>query len=649
MPGGRGGGSGGTHSLVTSMASAAPKRPTVATAQSQQPNNSHNPAGSSRNIPLSAKDRQDKRKGSSHNISLEDKKHCPNVSVPLTQPDTAEAEVSNLVIDTAPSADHLPDQGGTDDMETGLAHNISIPDADARHVYIRSRQEGHPLALKKLNSFAKSDAIFGIIGDYPWHKTLESGPILVLCATAEQVNKLLSIDTFLSIPVSVEVAYNYGTVQGVISDASICDMSPNDVLVRLKSQSVVHLRPIYTGSGENRVRSQYTILSFRLDKLPRTVKLGRSSHRIIPYRVYASQCTNCWWFGHRTDNCSRTKVCAHCGKKDDSHDPESCKTSIGEGVLKCNNCFGNHNPDNRECPAWMKQVAVAKLRSVHQVGYHKALEIYNKRNKNSNKRNKPNPHPTRTGNPGGGRGAQPAPTSSGSYSSAVRTPPTGQQGGSLTGMSEPGSSRFPLFNYFDLLASAPTHSDEVAVPQGDNHETDPVRPRARPRPRRAQGSSAGGELMDHLGPRSLRSEGSVGLSAQDPPENAVPPRDGSDPETEFLSQVLRRTKNHVPKVAPPQPTADPHHGPNRLSELLAAQKAATATDISYKEAMPLPSSRNVGPYDRSVFIDSLIKIICVLPALFRAESKGEFDTVFKRFTDLISNIIIGLEESRDGR
>ena len=196
-------------------------------------------------------------------------------------------------------------------MDIILNNFDNIPDDSASLIHLWC-QSSDPQALKKLNSFAVGDAILDILGEYPWHRTMASGPILVCCSSLEQVNKLLAITNFLNISVKPEVAYSFGTVLGVVSDPSICDMTMPEILERLKSQKVVNVRPIFTGTGENRIRTVHTILSFRLPHLPRHVKFGRTRQRVIPYRVYASQCTRCLWFGHRAERCSRFYVCKFC-------------------------------------------------------------------------------------------------------------------------------------------------------------------------------------------------------------------------------------------------------------------------------------------------------------------------------------------------
>ena len=252
-----------------------------------------------------------KRQGSRRNPNVDEKRHhseAPAQDSNVINEVSTSAEVTagaSAMPGAEPSADagardldNSQVEDNTSGMEVVLNEGASIPDDSARHIYLRC-QSSDPQALKKLNSFAVGDAIFDILGEYPWHRTMASGPILVCCSSLEQVNKLLAITNFLNISVKPEVAYSFGTVQGVVSDPSICDMTMPEILERLKSQKVVNVRPIFTGTGENRIRTVHTILSFRLPHLPRHVKFGKTRLRVIPYRMYASQCHKCLWQSSR--------------------------------------------------------------------------------------------------------------------------------------------------------------------------------------------------------------------------------------------------------------------------------------------------------------------------------------------------------------
>ena len=278
------------------------------------------------------------------------------------------------------------DPGSNTETDVDLFdQNISIHDQEARHVFIKCLSQANPKALFEINSFDKSDIIEGIIGDFPFQKTLASGKLLVEVNDADHLGKLLKIKSFGEIPVVAEIAYHIGTVQGVVQDPSICDMPIQTLLNKLKAQHVVNVRPIF--KGPESTRTKYVILSFRLKKLPRSILFGRENKRVVPYRNNVTQCTKCWWFGHREVQCIRPKTCKACNIKGDSHDSEVCMADPSK-PLNCSNCGGNHTADDKICPIWTKQLDIAKIRTQNNLSYNKALEVYNKKNLSQNNGNK---------------------------------------------------------------------------------------------------------------------------------------------------------------------------------------------------------------------------------------------------------------------
>ena len=490
-----------------------------------------------------------KRVGSHENVSR-DKKHHPDATIPpkvkvsdaeasntnknkptpgangdaARQPNLRESVVAANANDHSGNNVNPPNPEEETDMEVILNHGISIPDEDARHVYIRCKDQSDRLALKKLNSFDKGDEVSRIVeGEYEWHRSLPSGPILVVCKDATQVTKLLNVNTFLGVPVETEVAYNFNTVQGVISDPSICDMPMETIKEKLKSQHVVNVRPIY--SGTDRTKTNYVAISFRLKKLPRRIFLGRERHNVSPYRVYANQCTNCWWFGHKAVKCTRPQVCKRCAKKGElDHNYESC--TLVNGNFNCKNCNGNHTADDKDCPAWRKQSAVAKIRSNYQVSFKRAVDIYNKKNRqnannnigSSNNDNRNIANSINSGRQSGGRADSyialtPKGPRGSSYSEAARAPPSGRYS-VLQDMTVLDNA--PEDNYFSPQPSTSRASNS----NRRNRREASTRPRTHNVPASAQYSSSEEELVDYLGMRKGNSKMSKGARARPPREEA---------------------------------------------------------------------------------------------------------------------------------
>lgn len=293
-------------------------------------------------------------------------------------PDEGDATGNGSKSSTAPLRPHFDEGDKTSPQKRmrTISHNLDLEDRSARHVHIECKSEGNPDAFKNINSFKITDALEELIGWYPDSKTLNNGVLLVECESYTQVLTLLQTFTFLDLPVRATVAFNIGTVRGVVRDARVRDMSEDLLLDRLREQHVVQVRPIMTGSGVNRRKTEYLILAFRLTDLPDKIYFGRERLKVTPYRLKVYQCTKCCFFGHRSENCRRLRACAHCGFKGENHDPTStCINSQPKCVL----CGGAHKANDTNCPRYRRQKAILKIKEDHKVGFRRAEEIFRKK------------------------------------------------------------------------------------------------------------------------------------------------------------------------------------------------------------------------------------------------------------------------------
>ena len=105
--------------------------------------------------------------------------------------------------------------------------------------------------------------------------------------------------------------------------------------------------------------------------------MGKERKYVRKYKTKVRQCSNCWWFGHTAENCKKYKTCENCSAKGNEHESGTCSINP-----KCRSCNKAHKASDKKCPMWKKQLAVAKIRTDHSIGYMAALEVYKKQNKN---------------------------------------------------------------------------------------------------------------------------------------------------------------------------------------------------------------------------------------------------------------------------
>ena len=449
------------------------------------------------------------------------------------------------------------------------------------------------------------------------------------------------------------------------------------ILEKLKSQKVINVRPIFTGTGDNRVKTNYIILAFRLNKLPRNVFFGRDSKRIVPYRVYTVQCEKCWWFGHRADKCTRNKVCKTCAIKGTDHNTENCASSTSTNNIKCNNCLGNHTADNKQCPIWIKQTAISKIRSLQQVGYKKAVEIYDRKNKNNNRNN---PNTINTNNQGSNQatpGRSPyIPLTPTRYADVARPREIPNRNGQDPNLSKPTYHRpTPNFNLISTPSTSSganrnrqtnphnqqTHDTSVPtnIPTLNNLNTDSeanhnewitkmsksTRRKIRLKAERDRFSSSEDELVSFLDPREPPGFGLGSARARCPEREMEISQVESDPEDGFISQVIPRRGD----IYVPNRWNNSNGTWETISTANCPQKISSKKPVTKDTNIQPINSISAKSIDPSMLLQAVYKILFALPDLVRAIHGNDFDTQFVQFTSLINTTLIDIQNHQNGR
>ena len=106
-----------------------------------------------------------------------------------------------------------------------------------------------------------------------------------------------------------------------------------------------------------------------------TVQLQQTSRFIVGYlRVKVNRyipnplmCFECQKFGHSYKFCKNEAICHRCGGK---HTQESCNNAA-----KCTNCSGPHSASSRECPVWLREKEVERVKAENNISFPHARQI----------------------------------------------------------------------------------------------------------------------------------------------------------------------------------------------------------------------------------------------------------------------------------
>ncbi|KAJ8043222.1 hypothetical protein HOLleu_10217 [Holothuria leucospilota] len=228
---------------------------------------------------------------------------------------------------------------------------------------------GDGKGLTSLSPFAINKGIEGVVGTPKSIKRLRSGDILVEVSRSTQANNLLKTTSLIDTPIQVTPHRSLNSSKGVIRCPDIKNCSDEEILDNLASQHVSHLYRISVLREGVRKPTGTFILTFTTPKPPTTLKIGYFQVRVEVYIPNPVRCFNCQRYGHFKTNCSRAATCEKCGQE--GHAGDTC-----EGAPHCVNCQGCHPANSKNCPKWVEEKQIQKIKASSNITYKEARETY---------------------------------------------------------------------------------------------------------------------------------------------------------------------------------------------------------------------------------------------------------------------------------
>ena len=173
----------------------------------------------------------------------------------------------------------------------------------------------------------------------------------------------------MDVPVKVTPHRSLNSSKGVIRCLDIKDCSDEEILDNLASQNVSHLHRISVVREGVRKNTGTFIVTFNTPILPKTLKIGYLQVRVETYIPNPVRCFNCQRYGHFKTNCSRPATCEKCGQE--GHSSDTC-----EGSPRCVNCQGCHPANSKNCPKWVEEKQIQKIKASNNISYKEARETY---------------------------------------------------------------------------------------------------------------------------------------------------------------------------------------------------------------------------------------------------------------------------------
>ena len=163
--------------------------------------------------------------------------------------------------------------------------------------------------------------------------------------------------------------------KGVIRCPDLSGLSDEEILTELEPQEVSGVRMISFPKGDKRIPTNTLVITFSTPHLPKTIKVGYLIVKVQVYIPNPLRCFGCQRFGHHETKCrSDIHRCKKCGEDEHFHNESNCPNPP-----KCVNCNGPHEVTSKECPVWLKEKEILKVKYTQNLSFPEARKIVNEK------------------------------------------------------------------------------------------------------------------------------------------------------------------------------------------------------------------------------------------------------------------------------
>ena len=231
--------------------------------------------------------------------------------------------------------------------------------------------------VTSLSPFVIEKCLSAAIGTAGSVKKTRAGALIVEVTRPGQVTAIMKMNSLFQIPVTVSPHRSLNSCKGVVRSVDLIDLTEEEVLEGLSPQGVIAVSRIVTRKSGSPKRTPVLVLTFRGTAVPLHIYAGYTRLSVSVYIQNPMRCYNCFKFGHGKNACKRESVCCKCGQT--GHCKESCTQDE-----KCINCQGPHDAMNPQCPKYLEEKAIAKIRSEQGLTYPDAKKVYTNLSMNTN-------------------------------------------------------------------------------------------------------------------------------------------------------------------------------------------------------------------------------------------------------------------------
>ena len=222
------------------------------------------------------------------------------------------------------------------------------------------------------NPFLVAKTIQAVAGELKTVKRLRDDSLLLECINFHQAKNLLSLSQFAGTPILSAPHRTLNSCRGIIRDRERClqSLSEDEIAEELKPQGISSVKRFSINKDGKTIYTNTYLLTFNSATLPSDIKAGYHNIQVTIYVPNPLRCYTCQQFGHGSRTCKNVPACRRCCSKE--HDSDSCSSTP-----YCCNCKGNHMPSSKQCPAWIRESAINRMKYERNISFPEARKLYN--------------------------------------------------------------------------------------------------------------------------------------------------------------------------------------------------------------------------------------------------------------------------------
>lgn len=241
-------------------------------------------------------------------------------------------------------------------------------DSWPRFIVIKGTEEK---PISKISPFVIHKQIQSVAGTVKKVSKMRSGNLLVECSNKSQSTNLLTMSTISNFPVSASPHNSLNSCKGIIRDRSqyLGDLTVEEIGEELSSQGVTNVIRFQIKKNGNIIKLNTYLLTFRTPTPPPSITLGCFGIRVDMFIPNPIRCFTCQKFGHGSKQCRGKQRCFKCS--DEGHEGTNCHSESS----KCVNCGESHFSSSRDCPVYLKEKNIIKIKTERNISYPEAKQI----------------------------------------------------------------------------------------------------------------------------------------------------------------------------------------------------------------------------------------------------------------------------------